>query len=254
MVGLAGPGVPGWVDLGTPDIEASKRFYGDLFGWTAETSPDPQYAGYTLLQKDGKSVAGIGPLMMEGQPIVWSSYVIVDDAEQTAARVASAGGQVLVAPMTVGDQGRMAVFLDPTGAAIGSWEPDLMTGAELFNQPGSLCWNELATRDTDGAKPFYHAVFGWEADDQPYGDGTYTQWQLDGRSIGGMLPMGAAFPDEVPPNWGVYFAVDDCDAAVDTVTAGGGSVTMPVMDSPQGRFAGVADPHGAPFFVIAMPH
>jgi len=57
-MGQAGPGVPGWVDLGSPDLDASKRFYGEVFGWDADTNPDPQYGGYTTFRKDGKAVAG----------------------------------------------------------------------------------------------------------------------------------------------------------------------------------------------------
>jgi predicted enzyme related to lactoylglutathione lyase len=248
VVGVAGPGVPGWVDLGTPDIEASKTFYSELFSWDPQTSPDPQYGGYTTFTLDGRPVAGAGPLMMEGQPTAWSSYVIVDDAQGTAEKVAAAGGTVIAPPMEVGDQGTMAVFLDPTGAAIGVWQPAKMTGAEVLNEPGALCWTELATRDVEAAKPFYRAVFGWEPDNEP----NYTQFFLNGKSIAGMMPMGDSFPPEVPPHWGIYFAVTDCEAAVEGATRGGGSLTVPPTDIPQGRFAGVVDPQGAPFYVIAL--
>jgi uncharacterized protein len=252
MSGAVEPGVPGWVDLGSPDLEASKAFYREVFGWRAEASPDPEYGGYSVFTQDGKAVAGVGPLMMQGQPTVWSTYVIVDDAEATAAKVAPAGGSVMVTPMAVGDQGHMAVFIDPTGAAIGVWQPGKMHGADLFNEPGSVSWNELATRDTAAASGFYSAVFGWDPDEAPYGESTYTQWRLDGKAIAGMMPMGDMFPPEVPAHWGVYFAVENCDDAVVAVSRAGGTVTMPPMDIPQGRFAGVVDPQGAPFYVIAL--
>ncbi len=75
------------------------------------------------------------PLMQEGQPPVWSSYVTVDDADATAAKVREAGGTVIAEPMDVMDLGRMAIFMDPTGAAFGIWQPATMKGAELVNEP-----------------------------------------------------------------------------------------------------------------------
>src|SRR5262249_44023527 len=140
----------------------------------------------------------------------------------------------------------------PTGAAIGVWQPGKMHGADLFNEPGSLNWNELATRDTEAAKSFYSAVFDWYPDEAPYGESTYTQWRLADKAIGGMMPMSDMFPPAGPAHWTLYSAVENCDAAVAAVGRAGGSVSMPPMDIPQGRFAGVVDPQGAPFYVIAL--
>ena len=155
------PGVPNWVDLGTADLEDAKRFYTTLFDWTAEVSGD-EYGGYTTFYLDGRAVAGAGPLFGEGQPTAWSTYIATEDADVIAGRVEAAGGKVLVAPFDVGDQGRMAAFLDQAGAPFSVWEPGTMAGAELSGVPGSLAWNELTTRDVDGSAAFYGAVFGWQ--------------------------------------------------------------------------------------------
>ena len=252
-MGTETAGVPGWVDLASPDIEASRQFYSELFGWEPQVSPDPQFGGYTIFTKDGKSVAGGGPLMSEGQPTAWATYVIVDDAEAVATRVEASGGTVMIAPFDVADQGRMGVFLDPSGAAIGVWQPGLMLGGELFNKPGSLSWNELATRDPQGSTAFYRAVFGWEPTETPMGEVSYTTWQLDGRPIAGMIPMtGDMWPADLPPHWVVYFAVEDCDASAELITKLSGTVTSPPVDIPQGRFASAVDPQGAPFSVVAL--
>ena len=61
----------------------------------------------------------------------------------------------MVEPMDVMDIGRMAVFADPTGAVFGVWQPKAFAGADLVNEPDSLCWNEVHTRDTDADKAFY---------------------------------------------------------------------------------------------------
>ena len=109
------PGTPCWVDLGSPDLDASVEFYGGavrLGGAGArKTSSRPAATGGR--RRTGRDVAGMMPLMQEGQPPAWSTYVSVADADATAAAVTEAGGSVLAEPMDVMDLGRMAVFADP---------------------------------------------------------------------------------------------------------------------------------------------
>ena len=88
----------------------------------------------------------------------------------TAAAVKEAGGNVIAEPMDVMDLGRMAIFADPAGAVFGVWQPGSFPGAGLVNEPVSISWNELETRDPDGAKEFYGAVLGWTAKDVEMGD------------------------------------------------------------------------------------
>lgn len=248
------PGTPLWVDLGSPDLEGSKSFYGGLFGWEAETSPIPEAGGYTLFRSNGKLVAGAGPLQDPNQPPAWSTYVATDDADATAQRVREAGGQVVMEPMTVMDQGRMAIFMDPTGAFISIWQPGAHRGAELVNQPNSLAWNELATRDLPRAKEFYKKVFGWESETSSMENGSsYTEWKLNGRSIGGAIEMNGGFPPDVPPHWLTYFSVSSVDAAVKKAEELGGRVVVPPTDiGSAGRFAVLTDPQGAVFAVHSM--
>jgi uncharacterized protein len=246
------PGTPSWVDLGSPDVDASIRFYGDLFGWSASEAGPPESGGYRFFLQDGKMVGGLGPLMMEGQPPAWLNYVTVADADETAAKAREAGGTVHVEPMDVMDVGRMSVIADPTGAALGLWQPRRHTGAELVNEPVSLAWNELNTRDTEAARPFYEAIFGWQGDTAQMGDMEYTTWQLGDRPVGGMAAMSDQVPAQVPAHWLAYFAVTDADAAVEKAKAGGGNALFGPMDVPAGRFAVLADPHGAIFGVIKM--
>lgn len=247
------PGTPMWVDLASPDLEASKAFYGALFGWEAQVSPDPQAGGYTIFLRNGKQVAGLGPIFNPNQPPAWSTYVATDDADATAQAVREAGGQVIMEPFDVLDAGRMAVFTDPTGAFISVWQPGAHKGAELVNEPYSFCWNELATRDIGAAKAFYGKVFGWgsETNANPAG-GSYTEWKLDGKSIGGGMEMTDQMPANVPPNWLVYFTVEDCDASVTKAQELGATVIVPPIDIEPGRFSVLSDPQGAAFAIISM--
>jgi uncharacterized protein len=188
----------------------------------------------------------------DGQPAMWTTYVSTDDADAVATRVRDAGGQVMMEPFDVFDAGRMAVFGDAVGAVISVWEPRSTQGAEVVNEPGSMCWNELAARDIDAAKRFYEAVFGWQAETNAYGDTSYTEWKLDGRSVGGMIQMNEQWPAEIPAHWMVYFAVDDIDAAVARAGELGGKVAVEPTDTPVGRFAVLNDPHGAVLSVIRL--
>jgi len=250
------PGTPSWVDLGTPDIEAAAEFYGGLFGWDVPESENAeQTGGYRQATLNGKPVAGMMPLMQEGQPPAWSTYVSVADADATAAAVKEAGGSVVAEPMDVMDLGRMAVFTDPTGAFFGIWQPGTFPGAGLVNEPGALAWNELNTRDPEAAKAFYGAVFGWTFEDQDMGEmGSYTTINLGEGPVGGIFDMAARpdIPEQVPAHWQLYIAVADTDATVEQAKQSGGSVMVEPVDIPAGRFAILADPFGASFAVIAL--
>ncbi|MBV9581159.1 MAG: VOC family protein [Chloroflexi bacterium] len=246
------PGTPLWVDLTSPDVQAAARFYSELFGWQAQDLGE-QMGHYTMFSSNGKVVAATTPPMAPGNPPAWSTYISTANVQETASRVDGAGGKTLVAPMQVMDQGSMGVFMDPSGAVFAAWQPAAMHGADLVNQPVSLCWNELATRDLDAAKGFYSKVFDWgvKANKMPEG-GEYVEWQVDGRSIGGAMAMGAMYPPQVPAHWLVYFAVANTDETLKKAESLGAKVMSPAMDIPQGRFGVLSDPQGAAFAIIQL--
>jgi hypothetical protein len=243
-------GVPSWVDLGTTDLPGARTFYGSLFGWDTPEGP-PEAGGYTVATLRGKPVAGLGPQMNPQAPPSWLTYVNVDDLDAVVAKVAPAGGQVLAGPMDVMDVGRMAVIADPVFAVIGIWQAKTHLGAGVVNEPNTYCWSELVTTDTEGAKAFYKAVFGWGENTQGE-EFVYTEWKLGDRSLGGMMAKPPEMPAEVPPHWGVYFAVDDTDRAVDRIKELGGQVVMGPTDIEPGRFAVAMDPAGVVFNVLAL--
>ena len=264
------PGVPCWIDTTQPDPEAATAFYGELFGWEFEdVMPAESPVRYYIARLRGGDVAAVGSQPEGGPPTaVWNTYVWVEDAGETATRVRAAGGTVLMEPMDVGDSGRMAVFADPTGAAFCVWQAKEHRGAAIVNEPGSLNFNDLHTRDLDDATKFYGAVFGWEFLQL---DG-WSAWALPGygdfleqRNPGtraGMAAMGAPerfedvvasvdqIPDDqpdVPAHWGVTFAVDDADAVVARAAELGGRVVVPPFDAPWVRMTIITDPQGATF-------
>jgi predicted enzyme related to lactoylglutathione lyase len=243
-------GEPTWIDLGTPDVDKSVAFYGALFGWTAQRGSEEEFGGYTNFSKDGRKVAGLMPLMSPEQPPVWSTYISVADAAATAKLVADNGGTIIAPPMDVATLGTMAVFIDPAGAAIGIWQPGDHIGAETIDSEGTFTWAELSTRNQEAALPFYEAVFGW----QPNVMESYTELQLDGRSVAGCMDMPPMVPAEVPSYWMPYFAASDPLAQGKRAVELGGTSLVPVMEFPGGVFSVVQDPHGSTFGLLALKH
>ena len=267
-------GTPCWVDLGTSDIRQSNRFYASLFGWDIQEGP-PEAGGYSMARLEDRNVAGIGPIMgPPGTPSTWSTYFAVADAEAAAARITSAGGQLISGPMDVMDVGRMVVAADVTGAVFGLWQAWNHTGVQVANVPGAFTWSEHMSRDFEGAKAFYAAVFGYEYGDMS-GDGfSYATLLINGQQVvGGIgaLPENTGPENTGPENtgpentgpedmaeshpatWSVYFGTADTDKSVDLATSNGGRVIRPATDSPYGRMAVVADQHGAVYSLISTP-
>lgn len=244
-----------WVDLTTTDREAAKEFYTGLFGWTGDDQPAGESQVYTMFSKDGKQVAGGGEAPPEQpMPPAWTPYITVDDVDTTAGRVEGSGGVTLMPPLDVMDAGRMAIFSDPTGAPVAVWQDGNATGAELFDAPGSITWVELGTGDIATATKFYKDVFGWGSEVGPMGSGgEYTVFKLGEDNVAGAYDKTGVLPDEVPPHWLVYFAVDDIEATVSKAKDLGGNAIDIMEVADVGRFSVITDPQGAVFAAIEEP-
>lgn len=246
------PGTPSWVDIGA-EVAATKAFYGGLFGWSGQDAgPPEQTGGYGFFTKGGKLVAGYGPQQTPGPPF-WSVYVATADVGETARRVEQAGGKVVTGPMDVMGAGRMAVFQDPQGAFFSGWQAGDHKGAQLVGEAGALCWVELNTRDTEEAKRFYAAVFGWTGETHE-GEMPYTEFHLGPDTVAGMMVMPAQVPQELPPYWLPYFGAGDIDAAAGRGRELGAAIVVEPSDVPGGgRFAVLQDPLGATFGLFQEP-
>lgn len=247
-------GIPSWVDLMSPDVDASKAFYTGLFGWEAEDQLDGEGNRiYVQLRQDGRDVAGMGGQApeMEGMPPIWNTYVATDDCDATVKKAEAAGGTVMMPTMEVMDAGKMAILADPSGAMVSVWQAGEHIGAGIVNEPNSFSWNELMTRDLEAVKPFYAEVFGWEYETHDMGEmGPYTTGQIGGDDIAGLMTMPPDIPDEVPSYWNVYFAVADADAICKRVEELGGQVLWGPEDTPVGKLATIQDPQGGSFSIM----
>lgn len=253
-------GTPCWVDHSSTDPQKAADFYTAFFGWEAEDMMPPDApVSYLICRLRGHDVAAIGSQQAEDAPASWNTYVWVDDADDAAAKAQAAGGTVVAEPFDVFDAGRMAAMQDQAGAWIHLWQAGRQRGAGLVNEPGTLSWNELTTRDPDGSKQFYGAIFGWQAAPMDLDGVEYTLWHPPGEiadsaaALGGMMPMiGDMWPAEMPNHWMTYFAVEDADAACARCQELGGAVPVPPFDTPVGRSAVLSDPLGAVLSVIAL--
>jgi uncharacterized protein len=265
------PGVPCWVDTSQPDPEAAVDFYSGLFGWEFEDVMPPGSDGrYFIARLRGGDVAAVGSAPEAAPPqAMWNTYVWVESADETASKVRDAGGTAVMEPFDVMDAGRMAVFTDPEGGAFCVWQAKDQKGAQIVNEHGSLNFNGLNTRDVEGAKTFYGAVFGWRALELP---GGVEMWALPGygdylerdnpdlrkqtAEVGapeGFVDVVASInpiPDDqpdTPAHWSVTFGVDDADAVAAKASELGGEVVVPPFDAPWVRMTVITDPQGASF-------
>jgi uncharacterized protein len=245
-----------WFELGTNDQARAKEFYTQLFGWNYVDHPLPPEMGgaYTMWRVGDKEVGAcyqLGP-QQEGIPPHWMPYVAVENCDAAAAKVTELGGELVMPPFDVMEHGRMTAFKDTTGAVLSIWQPKEHFGADLVNAPGAVCWGELGTPDTASAKSFYGGLFGWSWKESTDGM-PYTEIVNAGQPIGGILAMSGPEWAGVPPHWGIYFMVEDCDATATKASELGGNIHVPPTDIPHtGRFALLQDPQGAHFSVIKL--
>jgi uncharacterized protein len=243
-------GTPTWIDLGIPDLERAMVFYGALFGWDFEVGPSEQMRSTRCLL-GGRAVAALAENPdSEATAFWWNLYLATADCDATARRVAEAGGTLVLEPMEVPDQGRMAIVKDPVGAQFGLWEGRGFVGCQVVNEPGSLVRNDLITPDPEPARAFYATVFGFTLDanqDLPGFDFTFLR-RPDGHEVGGVMGL----PEAPSSSWSTTFEVADTDAVVARAAQAGG-VPGPAEDFVYGRMATVTDPFWAEFTVIARP-
>jgi uncharacterized protein len=241
-------GTPCWIDLAVDDIDRARMFYGGLFGWKFQPGP-PESGGYVICLKNGRAVAGIEPKPDAlGSPAAWMTYLASDNADETISKVQVAGGRVLLEPVDVMDQVRLAIAVDPGGVTFGIWQAHENIGFGLANEPGSLGWSENWSLDFKGSTAFYHSVFGYDISYMSFEGSRYAVTSIDGRPVGGIGELRSGLPAQ----WSVGFAVEDPQEAVAKAIQLGGSVERPPLDSPYGSTAVLRDNQGAIFCVTTM--
>jgi len=244
-----------WYELMTTDRKAAQAFYTGLMGWGARDMPMPGMV-YTTFMLGETGVGGLMDLPEDakamGMPPSWLGYVLVDDVDAAAAKAKGRGAATHVEPRDIPEIGRFAVIGDPQGAAIALFKPKMESDGPwpAPGTPGRAGWHELLAADWQKAFAFYADMFGWQkADAVDMGPmGTYQLFSRDGQNIGGMFNKPPAVP---APFWLYYFNVDNIDAGIGRVTAGGGEIVNGPMQVPGGSWIAQAkDPQRAMFALV----
>jgi predicted enzyme related to lactoylglutathione lyase len=246
------PGQFVWREIMTTDVAASVRFYGEAFGWTAQAIKMPDGNDYTYCKIGETGVAGMMKHPMpESSPPFWSGSVSVDDVDAVTARVAGAGGKVIVPPMDAGGMGRYAGFMDPSGAVVNAWRGnDGDMPAVQRRGAGEFCWEQLNTSGADAAPAFYATVFGWDV--KPFGSGAANMqvFEAGGVQVASLMPT----PPGVPSHWLSYIVVDKLADAHERVRAQGGKTMVERIEiATVGAIGVVQDNVGAVVGLFEMP-
>lgn len=250
-------GAPSWSELLSSDADEAAAFYASVFGRNDHPMKIASTAGnYHVMRAGSINAAGIVTRPDPSMPPAWSYYITVENADSMAAELPRAGATE-VSPVTEAPGiGRFCWFLDPQGAylAVISYleregEEPLDSFERSFATPGLFSWLQLQTRDIQGASDFYSRLFGWYIEAESSTTVPYHVIRVGDADIGGVMPL---TQPGVPPHWSGYVTVDDADATLTRVVAGGGSVVLPPFDVPGvGRLAYLADPHGAQLAIAA---
>ena len=253
------PGDFFWFDVMTTDMEAAKAFYASVTGWTVQdvSTPGMTYNSFNL---GDRGVAGLMP-MPDGAPAgmrpAWLGYILVDDVDAMARKIAAEGGKLMRGPIDVPGIIRFAVVADPQGAGFLIARPHMpetfMPPPELASStPGTFGWRELMAADGATAFPFYEKLFGWKKGDAvdmgPMG--IYQLFNNGSENMGGMMTKPPQSP--APPHWGYYINVPAIDAAAAKVTAAGGTILNGPIEVPGGQWVVQCfDPLGAQISFVA---
>jgi uncharacterized protein len=245
-----------WYELMSKDPEASKKFYDDVVGWNIGPKM-PGEIDYRMIAAPDGNVGGVlrlsDEMIQHGARPIWLGYLGVGDVDGTIAKVAAAGGKVLMPAWNIPDVGRIAMVTDPQGIPfyVMRGASDGTSNAFGRTTMGHISWNELLTPDQDAALAFYGSIFGMvKSGVMPMGPmGDYTFLQHGDVGIGAMMtnPPGGSVP-----GWGFYFRVPEIESAKDRIVKGRGTVTSGPMEVPGGEMVlSALDPHGVKFGLVA---
>jgi hypothetical protein len=245
-----------FVELATPDLAATKKFYAGLFDWTFQDYKDVGI-DYAVAFLDGHPVAGLvhrDKSVAEHRHPRWLSFISVRDADKAKEIALQLGAKVLFEPRNIPDLGREAAFEDPQGAIFAVLASSSGDPPDILVSPGEWIWSSLITIDPDIDAAFYQKLFDYEvfamADDDV---GQHLLLASDNYARSSVNTMPAGKPKS-HPQWINYIHVEDAVKMTARVVELGGRVLVePRLDRHGGKVAIVADPLGAPFGLLEWP-
>jgi predicted enzyme related to lactoylglutathione lyase len=243
-----------WHDLVTTNPSGARLFYGSLFGWTFEEG-DGIAPGYTIIRHEGQPIGGLVPRPAgeagSNTTAQWITYVAVADVDKAATTVVRAGGRIFRGPLNARKDLRVAVVMDPQGAALGLASRGPALTEESPPPLHRWLWMEYVARDPEAALNFYGDVVGFtHLIHQTRETFTYYLLSTD-RPRAGLF---RSLWDRDTSAWLPYVRVADPAAAAERAVALGGRVVLPPAPTARnGSLAIVLDPAGAPMAFQKYP-
>lgn len=239
------------VELTSEDVEASRAFFEETFGWEIEVDEEMDYTIWRPPNPPGGGMMARGAgdsddqtgMPFEQPPTLF--YVAVDDLAETREAIVEAGGEVLLEEMEVPEMGVFTVFREPGGVVEAAWETrdegeppeDEWYRFTDDPEPGSVTHFEFYSDDPAATRAFHEAVFGWDL--ESVGDGGYTMIRPPTPPYGGVMEA----TEEMPVGTLLYLIVEDAGAAREAIEDAGGAIlrepfevegwgTMAVFEAP----------------------
>jgi predicted enzyme related to lactoylglutathione lyase len=247
------PGKFVWHDLMTTDIEAVKKFYGELFGWNFEDVGTVDVP-YEIIRNNGKIIGGIFALdksRSKAEHSQWISFISVENMETAVEHVKNNNGNIYTEPFDLPDRGKVAVAIDPQGAVlalVNSSTGDTKDKDPIYNE---WLWTELWTDNVDASLNFYNGMFGYE--NKVYMTQADTKYYVLRNEDEGRAGVVKIMLDGVKPNWMPYIAVKDPSETISKVEQLGGKVLIDQKGIAGNKAAIIADPSGGVFTVHIWP-
>ena len=240
-----------WFSLLSDNMYAAMGFYMELFGWEFETSP----TGAFMAMRNGTPFAGLNSIenrMPNASESLWLAAITVDDIEKSVATAKELGATVNTDITHLPGWGTFALIEDPQGAPLILVVPERQLGGTAGYS--GWRWAELWTRDTAAAIDFYTKVVGWEIEEVPVGEDTYTVFRSDGKRNAGLVELGQR---RVEPRWAPYVGVTDLRGILVRVWEKGGKVLREPAEvdfeaAGRNRVALIADPSGGAMFLYQL--
>ena len=237
-----------WFDLATSDLEAAKRFYGELFGWDFADLAEREVR-YTVVENGGRMIAGmVADSGAVASGSLWIGSISVPDVDRAAQRTSDAGGVVHDPPQELNDRGKTTFVTDPQGAAVAFLQASGGDPPDRQPSPGDFGWVELWTPDLAGSLAFYVSL-GYAAGGRRIrGDEPYRVLEVAGEPQAGVVELER---DDAGAGWLPYVAVGDLSATLERALELRGQVVIgPDPEFADGRAAVIVDPTGAALAVF----
>jgi predicted enzyme related to lactoylglutathione lyase len=241
------PGMFCWFELSTRDIDRGRDFYRSFLRADARLVAGDD-GDHTLLDVDGKSVAGVmrmGPEFPEDASSHWLPYIAVHNLDALCREVPKLGGRMCCGPSQM-SMGRFAIIADPTEGIVALVEAasDRVEGANPLG-PGAFVWCELVTRDVPLASEFYAKLLRWTPQFRVAGATSFIEMKAGSQSVASVFEA-CADEDRSAAHWCPYLCVEDIHATLATAVRLGGKKLCEPMEIPGlGTYAGLTDPTGA---------